>query len=158
MEMREEFQTRVAERKAELLEKRVEIKARLNTRAKAMIANSFSRIETHLDKVISRFEAANERIETHIDRLREKGVDVSNSVDLFARAQAQLEITTEVIADTKAAIKTELEKEDVSRDAIHALVQVAKDSIKETHEAYVDTLVSLKASLRAETSDENEVE
>ncbi len=149
-ETRVEFQARVEDRKEVMLQNRAEIKARLEAEAKTRIASIIDRISAHFDRIILRFEQASDRLETRIASLEDRGVDVSVSVELFAQAEAQLEVTKDVIVQVEADIETELEQEEVSRDNIMALVEIAKTSVRETQDAYVSVIRSLRADVNTE--------
>ena len=150
-ERRTEVSARMEERKAQLLENRAEIKLRLQEAAKNRIGNFIDRIINHLNRITDRFDSASDKLAERIADFEDRGIDMTESIDFLAAADVQLEETKVVLAEVVADINTELDKDEVSRDTIKALIETGKDSVKEVREAYVKVIVSIRASLKVDT-------
>jgi len=141
---------RIEIRREQLLEGRIEIKARLETKTKEKVDRLVKHIFEKFKNISDRFDHLNEKITAHIENFENNGVDVTGSIDLFAKAEAQLEATKGVMAEAEISLQAELGNEVVSRDNIKATVETVKESVRTTHQAYVDVLVSLKASVKTD--------
>jgi len=155
---REDFKTQTEERRQNFLEHRTEVKARFETKVRDRVKTFIGNIIKHFDNVIVRLDNVSGKISDRIQVFKDRGVDVSESEDLLVKADAQLEIAKDDVAKAKVALDAEVLKDEVSRDQIHALIETAKESLRAAHKAYVDVIVSLKASVKVDASTETEVE
>ena len=151
-ERRGEATERFEERKAELLEARAEIRARLETNARERVGNAIDRITNKFEQVFDRLSDASTNIEARISTLEERGIDMTESLDLLATAEAELDTASEILASVVVDLEAELEAEEVSRDNIRALVDVGRQALRDVHQAFQDVTISVKASVETETS------
>lgn len=143
---REELRARFEEKKMQLTQNREERRVRLEEKkrqiAKNLADNIFRRFENFLD----RLSRISERISERLDILTDKGLDVSDQEDMLAEANAELVIVSEDIAEAKILFDTEISNE-TSKEELRAIIETAKESLRNAHSSYVDVISSIKAGL-----------
>ena len=141
----DEINIRIQARRQMIASTTSEIQVRLSEKARVAVKNQVDTITHRFDTILGNLTTLSSNIASRISKLQEAGADVSESIDLLAKADAQLEISKTDIAAAETKVRAEVANTgEVSNLDIRATIQVAADSLKTTHAAYVDAVESLK--------------
>lgn len=152
------------ERRGQLEEKKEQVEERIAERAERVSEEVTKRIEKFLEHTEKKIDAAIERLQTLADRIEsrilkieERGVDV-------ATAKVQLEIARVSINDAETSLGLALENARIAlasgatRESFGKVVSElshAKEFLREAHQALVEVIRTLKASVE-DTTDNDE--
>jgi len=141
-ERREEIQNQTEEKRAQIEERRM---ANLE-KAWSNYANSMIR---RFDLAIAWLETMEERINSRIEKLKEGGVDTTETEAFMASADSAIESAKEAVSDLKDAMELALESETPAIEirSARALVEEARLAIKSAHSEMVKAVRSLKPGL-----------
>lgn len=160
---REEIQQRVEEHKSMILQKRQEIKrrielqratrqAQLQVARKARIRTFFGRLSTRIKALIARLNILTNRIESRVEDIKENNpeTDVSDIEEAIEDARESLTEAEAILEAAEDSLEDALEAEDPKHafDVIRAEIIEIKEILMEVHLSLVDTIGDIKG-LRA---------
>lgn len=143
--LRQKFAERCGTDDATTDEKCLAKKKRFDDMAKERVTKLTSRVFGRFEAFVARYEGFADRIQSRIDKLKEQGADTDEMQDLLDAAEKSLEDSVADIAAVKESVEDIVEDES-SKGEIRALVNEAKESLKETHKAFVEAVKALKAA------------
>lgn len=127
--------------------KRMEMKARVEAKAKMNVENVIRNMTARLTAAIERFENISGRIDTRLEKLKAGGVDVTAAAALQVTAKAKIaDAKVAVAAIVKPTISTEATREEVKAalEGVRSQVKAAEDAVKAAHKALMEVVVAMK--------------
>lgn len=142
------------ELKIQIEEKRVEIKnqfdlqkngttTRLQFFAQERVTKIVSLIFQQFEAVLVKFDGITLRLQARIQKLNDQGISTTVSETLLLNAQSKIQESTTLIVATKLELESAIAGE-ISKEQIKNSIDACKTSLKETQEALIDVINSLK--------------
>lgn len=156
----EEATERREERLEETEERREEHRVALEANKEARIAGYLDNVSRKMSAAIERLNVLGDRIESRIEKIEEAGYDMTDARALLETAREKI---TEADTETATALddaKTAL-SEDMTRETFGAIASTlahAKENLREAHQALVEVIRNMKASIEREMETETETE
>jgi len=139
---REEIKSRIEERKNQIEERRAEMLAnkearrtKLNEERKNRVQGLFNNMFSGFENAANSLDGISERLSAKISDLESGEADVSETLSILETADSLLADTIAEIEVVKNELNEAVEGE-ITKEYVQELVAGAKESIRDTHEAY----------------------